>query len=197
DITMADDMPTRYFKVLISANKQGWADKYVTAALEANAGSAPLRAFANELGLNPLPESEVPALQKAIGSGSVFHDAEPFLASLGSRVSWVCQVIVPGGGGTGVLVGPNLVLTNHHVVASVPEKGVSPAQVACIFDFKQLANGQQLSPGRRVPLAPNWCFASRPHSPSDTVRNGGPPAAEHLDYAIIRLAAKVGEEPIG
>jgi hypothetical protein len=196
-ITLANDMPTRFYDVLIDANHRGWTAKYVTAALEANPGSAPLRAFAVELGLNPIAANDATNLQKVVADESVFHDAEPFLAALGSRISWVCQVVVPGGGGTGVLIAPNLVLTNHHVVASVLEKKIAPGKVACIFDFKQLKGGQQLSPGRQVQLDPDWIVAWRPHSPEDTVRDGGRPAPEQLDYAILRLAVKVGEEPVG
>jgi hypothetical protein len=54
-----------------------------------------------------------------------------------------------------------------------------------------------LSPGRRVSLHADWHVASRAHSPEDEVSNGGEPAPEHLDYAVIRLSAKVGKEPVG
>jgi hypothetical protein len=196
--SLANDMPARFYDVLIHANLEGWADKYVTAAIEGNPGSSSLRAFADELGLNPVPDTEAPRLQKVVAEHSVLHDAEPFRTLLGSLISWVCQVTVPGGGGTGLLVGPDLVLTNHHVVSSLLTKEVAPERVSCLFDFKMLNDGRQLSPGRRVALHSEWHVASRPHSPTDTVRNSsGEPTPEELDYALLRLAAKVGEEPVG
>jgi hypothetical protein len=40
-------------------------------------------------------------------------------------------------------------------------------------------------------------IASRKHSAEDMKRNGGEPAADELDYALLRLAEPVGQQPLG
>ncbi len=195
--TLANDLRTRFFDVIQAAGREGWTAKVIAGALDANPGNAELRSFARELGLDPVPAEQATSLQKVVTEQSVFHQAEPFLAALDARIAWVCQVVIPGGGGTGILVAPNMVLTNHHVIARALDNTVSASQIVCVFDFKQLKDGRQISPGRRVTLAPKWHVASRPHSVEDTTPHGGPPAPEDLDYAVIRLADPVGDQPVG
>jgi trypsin-like peptidase/effector-associated domain 1 (EAD1)-containing protein len=195
--SLANDLITRFFNVLETANREGWTADLVAASLDANPGNPQLLRFARDLGLDPVPPAQADNLQKVITAQSAFLDAELYLAALAARVAWVCQVVVPQGGGTGILVGPDLVLTNHHVIGQVLAGDISATKVDCVFDYKKLSDGRQISPGRRVALAPNWHVASQPHSTEDTKRAGGRPVAEALDYALIRLAAPVGEEPKG
>jgi hypothetical protein len=195
--SLGPDLITRFSDVLQAANREGWTANLVAASLDANPGNPNLQRFARDLGLDPVPAAQTDNLQKAITAQSAFLDAELYLAALAARVAWVCRLVVPRGGGTGVLVGPDLVLTNHHVIAQVLAGELAATQVGCLFDYKKLRDGRQISPGRRVDLTVNWHVASRPHSAEDTKREGGRPSPEALDYALIRLAAPVGEEPMG
>ena len=73
--------------------------------------------------------------------------------------------------GTGVLVGPDLVLTNHHVVTRLIQGGVvvpgSAERLTLAFDFlsEMQANGRlNISSGKSVGVATQWLAAcSVPH----------------------------------
>jgi hypothetical protein len=195
--TLANDLRTRFFDVVVAAGMEGWAGDLVAASLDANPDNPRLLAFVRALGLDPVPDVESARLQKVVTEKSVFHNPDPFLMEFSRRVGWVCQVAVPNGGGTGVLVAEDLVLTNHHVVARVIEGEVGPEKVACIFDFKMLNDGRQISGGRRVALHTKWQVASRRHSPEDEKSDGAEPEAAALDYAVLRLAEPVGDEALG
>lgn len=198
--SVAGDMRARFFDVVQAARYEGWTRRLIAGALDANPANDALLAFARDLGLTPVPQGQEDPLQKVITERSVFHDAEPFLVALQARIAWVCQVLAPGGGGTGVLVAPDLILTNHHVIDAAIKSGAAARDVACLFDFKQSFNGQQISPGRRVSAGAQWLVAARPHSAADTApagSAGGGPAAQELDYALIRLSEPVGRQPLG
>jgi len=196
--TLANDQTTRFFDVIDAASKQGWAAALVSASLAANPDNPKLAGFVRELGLDPIPDDDSRLrLQKVITEQSQFHDADPFLMEFSRRVDCVCQVIVPGGGGTGFLVAPDLVITNHHVIAPVLNQTVVANRVSCLFDFKMLKDRRQLSAGRSVALHADWHVASRPHSLQDTLREGTEPESTALDYAVLRLAEPVGEEALG
>src|SRR5207237_3874432 len=64
-----------------------------------------------------------------------------FLQRLAELEPMVCKVEVPGNVGTGFLVGPDLVLTNHHVVLPIINKTVSLQQVFVRFDYRFAADG--------------------------------------------------------
>jgi hypothetical protein len=113
----------------------------------------------------------------------------------------VCRVELdhdPPGFGTGFLVGPDLLLTNHHVLAPVILKRLSPEKVRLRFDYKHLPN-LELSPGIVVGLASgDWLVDASP--PSLAEQNGDPdgvpPTDEEMDYALIRLDRPIGRLPI-
>jgi hypothetical protein len=108
----------------------------------------------------------------------------------------ICRMEYPVGvkmgGGTGMLVGPNLVLTNYHVIEKHQRDTLPYSDITCRFDFA-------IGAGAPVPvkLAADWLADFSVYSPHDPGDNGGVPAPDHLDYALLRLERAVGDEMAG
>lgn len=75
------------------------------------------------------------------------------------------------GYGTGFLVSPRLLLTNHHVLATATQAKRSLVE----FNYQESANSEMM-PSRVFPLAPSELFLSN----------------EDLDYALVAVAADPG-----
>ncbi|MBN9519919.1 trypsin-like peptidase domain-containing protein [bacterium] len=109
----------------------------------------------------------------------------------------VCRVEINGNpAGTGFLVGPDAVLTNYHVLESVLTGDTPATKVACRFDYKLLAEKSKVE-GLVVPLHPTeWSLDNSPYSPAEKTRTPDtpPPTGDQLDYALVRLAERVGEK---
>ncbi|MDF3886680.1 trypsin-like serine peptidase [Cupriavidus basilensis] len=109
--------------------------------------------------------------------------------------------------GTGFLVGPDLILTARHVfepLVDADRKRVAES-FAVYFDHKCgepiTRHNVQRAGVRRVALARDWLVADHPSMPGDgTIAVPNPEQImalkAHLDFALVRLAEKVGLEPI-
>lgn len=121
----------------------------------------------------------------------VADDLEPHLAS---RICWVSG---PGAiGGTGFLVGPNLVLTSHHTISSVEASKTNPG-LTCHFQMLALEpTPQDHNNGDCVAQvgSKDWLVASSSAHPHE--RLGRRVSDEDLqafgDFALIRLSDCVG-----
>jgi hypothetical protein len=121
-------------------------------------------------------------LERIFRTSAAFQDVVPFTSRLLAVAAQVCQVRVGPGGGSGFLVGPDLVLTNHHVVADVISGRMSPADLRFVFDHRldedeRVEDGTAFEPS----CAGRWLVASSP--------------PDELDYALIRLAEEAGRSP--
>lgn len=177
-------LPKVTYDLIGWAKSEGKLSTLLAGALETNKGNHYLRRFALKVSLT----SDVPPdgrLQNRVLEGV------PFLrAREAGPIAWrqmmhdaelcVCRVEIPAdeSWGTGFLVGPDVVMTNWHVAKLVDEKGVAPGQVAMRFDYKEDASGQTQD-GQACALAPEWLLDNSPE--------------KELDYALVRLAEKVGE----
>lgn len=128
-----------------------------------------------------------------------FQDVLPFTSRLLAAAAQVCRIEIHSStvrvGGTGFLVGPDLVLTNHHVVAMVIGGVVSPTEVRCVFDHHVRSDGAVHS-GDAFELVrgDGWLVAASPSSKVDTDPHPTElPAPDELDYALIRLANRAGD----
>jgi len=83
------------------------------------------------------------------------------------------------GFGTGFLVGPDTVLTASHVAGWLPAAG--PGRAVLRFDYEYGADGVSLPVGRPCNLAVNWRLIDSPEK-------------EGLDFALIRLADRPGDD---
>jgi hypothetical protein len=99
--------------------------------------------------------------------------------------------------GTGFLVGPDLVMTNHHVVGSVIAAQATSRRIGCRFEHWARID-HSVEPGIRVRLAeswPHWHVDSTP--PTGNEASGQPlPSDDELDFALLRLERRFGDEPM-
>ena len=108
----------------------------------------------------------------------------------------VCQIEIAGNPmGTGFLVGPDVVLTNYHVVEKALQGREFARQVRCRFDFAETEAGG-VAPGFITDVtSPILDFSAYGQGealgkPSDPL-----PELDQLDYALLKLADAVGNKP--
>jgi V8-like Glu-specific endopeptidase len=139
----------------------------------------------------------VPGLQRNV---------RPYLAKLDVRV-WqnrllkierqVCRVELEGQAlGTGFLVGPDTVLTNWHVFEIAKNAGKLD-KIGCRFDYVRLPNGDT-DPGQLITITGADAIDGSPYSAAEitTKPDDPPPTKDQLDYALLRLASRAGEQQI-
>ncbi|AMV25227.1 hypothetical protein VT84_12580 [Gemmata sp. SH-PL17] len=216
---------TVVLNVLLLSTREGWVPRLIAAAAKRRPGRPDVQELAKQYAatlvaqikdpqlagnpqlrqayrdLNPdkawFPaEQELKGFEKTIDPENPYLNMAEWVARLARIEGRVCRVEIGGAPrGTGFLVGPDAVLTNHHVVASAIGNAAVLAQLQFRFDYKQLANGTILS-GMLVGAAA--VLESTPCTPGE--RTGHPEAAdpdtEHLDYALVRLVSPIGDQPI-
>ena len=99
--------------------------------------------------------------------------------------------------GTGFLVGPDLVLTAAHVVASLMDGDVPRAgsEQDASIEFHNQLEGAGMWPVRsRLRPSPDWLISKSPQDGMGAQSGGNPPeqTAKALDYALIQLSEPVG-----
>jgi hypothetical protein len=146
-------------------------------------------------GTNADPQS---GLEKADRSYLQFINITPWLERLLRIERQVGRVELDGTPvGTGFLVGPDAVLTCYSVVEPVFREKQPGSTLQVRFDYRVLANSQ-VQDGVVVPLAPNgvidWC----PYAPAEAAGDWDKevPTVDELDYVLLRLARRVGEEAV-
>jgi hypothetical protein len=184
------------YKVIDAAEMEGWTLDLVRAARIANPGNALLHQVADSLLLSSTRDIEPAALnfEKVVRDGVPFLDPKPFREKLGRLEQQVCSIELNGTGyGSGVLVGADYVLTNHHVVS----KAAPNTKIACRFDFAATGDDNTIiNQGTAVEVAPELVDFSPPSANDPNLTNGDP-SDDELDYALLRLTREVGSEPAG
>ncbi|WP_176730294.1 trypsin-like serine peptidase [Devosia insulae] len=113
------------------------------------------------------------------------------------RTSWTCAVSIGDkGGGTGLLVSRNVVLTNYHVILPLLRQPQLARVSSCRFDFVEDPETGDTLEGVRVPFAERWEGPSRPFSPADETGADIGFKPDELDFALIYLAEPIGEAPV-
>ncbi|GAB2677989.1 trypsin-like peptidase domain-containing protein [Thalassiella azotivora] len=201
-LSLANDLPTIVLDVLTRAEYESWTAELLTGARASSPQNARLLAVAQQFGLATAtpPRRE---LELRITEAGGLLDVVRWRERLGRAEGRVCRVEVTGADGagealgTGFLLGPDLVLTNHHVVAPVLRGDVPATRLAFRFDYKVLGDGVVLNPGRVHRAAPDWDVDHSPPSPLDEqVDPPQAPGADELDHALVRLAEPAGSEPL-
>ena len=199
DITLAPDYRSRIFRLIRTADAEGWVLRLIGAAREARPQDAALQAVAAELGLSTVP----PSLERIIFASVPFVDISTWRAQLGELEAQVCRVEIPtelqGTIGTGFLIAPDLCLTNYHVVKPLIDQLADPGQARLRFDYKRAADGTVVRAGTQFALADEWLVAARPPSALDILVDPGNqlPAPDELDFAILRVQDDPGEQAAG
>lgn len=183
-----------------------WLPDLVAAAAERRPKNADLAAFATDLGLGITgPRLDNPTgkpLEEIIQENAQFINAADFAQRLPVLMGQVCWVDIPGGGGTGFLVGKDLVLTNDHVIERIRNGDAARQDVSCIFDYKETTDGAKLEK-KKLPTvklfddAQKWLVDRSPTSQFDWDPTLGDAPETELDYALLRLAEPIGDLPVG
>ncbi len=123
-------------------------------------------------------------LEKIVLPGVSFQDVASWVEKLTRLFRMVCRVEPQppaqglAGFGSGFLVAADVVMTNHHVIASFLQQGAD--RVRCRFDYANDAAGKE-RPGTTVALAPQvWHILSSPD----------------LDFALVRLDRRVADDQV-
>ncbi len=197
DLTLAENYQARAFQLIRQLDSEGLIPELVAAARQARPRNAEFQALAAELDLSAAPSN----LERIISDAVPFVDISGWRSRLGELEGQVCRVEVTGNlsVGTGFLVGPDLCLTNYHVVKPLIDGQANPGDVRLRFDYRRTADGATVDRGTLSELADDWLAAAAPPSTADAAPGeaGRLPEPGELDFALLRLADAPGLAPAG
>ncbi len=211
------------FEVLSVAEQEGWDALLVARAAEVRPLRPDLQALARKYGANLLgqfrhhtdnrfvreayrefglapkgfpTEAQLGSLEKLVDPGNAMLNMPVWLARGLARQSPLCRVeIDERAAGTGFLIGPSAVLTNHHVVAPVIGHPDRLARIALRFDYLRDRKGVICS-GTLVGV--RSVLDQSP--PTDGELAGAPerdaPRGDQLDYALLSTDGEPGNESV-
>jgi len=209
DLIVGDrvNFQTKIFEVIQYADMQSWTAELLLGARAARPNHVGLFRFAQRYNLGPLTATDTHLLELQRMVRPELDHLDPMLwaRDLLALLGRICRVEIAATPirGTGFLVGPDLVLTNHHVIKEViawqqQQDGIAQAQgqtlpprlLKCCFDLA-MGTDNMLECGTRVGVhGERWLVDYSPDSdaPYDAI------PAENLDYALLRLAKRIGNE---
>lgn len=170
--------------------------------------TAVVEELAKRPGLDPLPPPPDPGappppprraeLEAQIREENPYLDPAVLRFRL-ERAEWaVCRVDLQNRPcGTGFLVAPNLVLTNHHVLRQVFSGAIPEGDVSFRFDHKRDPRAVAPPPGPTFPLAE--ILDQSPPQPEEA-EPGEPatlPGQDQLDFVLVRLQGQPGLARVG
>ena len=154
-----------------------------------------------------LPGSE--NLERILRQENRFLDPEIWFGRFRDVINQVCQIEVKLRSGesvfgSGVLIGPNIILTNYHVIEGVANPtsfqqdghDAAPSDVIIRFDHKK-GRPSYIQPGVEFCLESDWLVDSSPYYPSDspsTQMDWQNFTASGLDYALLRVKDEPGAQ---
>jgi hypothetical protein len=177
---------TQVFQLLNKFRARGLLDQLVKAVEVERPKNPHVVRLRVTLGLlnpvGPSGSSEPERLERLIREASPFIDFSRWISELVALQGRVCRVEGQAFG-TGFLVSPNFVLTNHHVVAEEIRNTPLARDLLCRFDY--LSTGTLgVQEGRVARPSTEWHVAS------------SPPTPDGLDYALLQLSEPVGEDQV-
>ncbi len=182
-----------------AAATDGRLDALITAALAQRLDAAILL-LAEQRGLAVKVPFAANKLEGLVHANTPFEDVPVWRTRLARHEATVCRIEIDDrAAGTGFLVGPDLLLTAHHVVAGLFDRADALAHLKFRFDFMRSTDGNHLLKGTLVRPAADWKlewataapFELDPQAPVRELR------ADELDFALIRLERPVGDAPVG
>lgn len=207
---MKADFPYEVYQLIKRSSKDGWYPEFIIALMRAKPGEPAFTQLAFELKIGSNAYEDAPAnvmdyggLQ-ALVNRAPFFDPEAMISNIIRVKRCVCRVHILAaegeGFGTGFLVGPDLLLTNYHVMEPVFRDPSSAPNVSFTFDYEILDNGNGIAPGTIIKLARDFRVADSPYAQADATGipdiNSIEWPADRLDYALIRLERNVAAEPV-
>jgi V8-like Glu-specific endopeptidase len=207
DITAPGAMPQVVVAVIEDAEARDRVHELVAAARAGNPTNVSLLKLSAAIGLEPgapraagAPEEALAAasenLERMVDPQRGIADLGSFAAKIQELLHRVCAVELGNQWGTGFLIGPDTILTNHHVVADAIRGSFDPASIQVRFDFQRLRDGLTTNGGVVYGLADDWLVHATPHSAVDlqAYDESKTPDKAELDYAVLRTRVKVGME---
>ena len=189
--------PEDFGKAVGYFSRRNQADDLIIQARAVNSGNPKLFAVARRYGLATQLPAEAPdlaALEAAIRPRNPFLDLRAWLTNLTALEGRICLVKAGTKTGTGFLIGLDTVMTNYHVMSQVIAGKAEARHARFIFDTGlRPPNGVAFRP------ADEWLVDASENDPRDG-RNQQTPAdvgPDKLDYAVVRLAGRPGEQPVG
>jgi uncharacterized protein YjbI with pentapeptide repeats/V8-like Glu-specific endopeptidase len=212
DITPPAPMPRVVLAVIEYAETRDWVHELIAAARASNPTNVGLLKVSAAIGLEPgapvavapVPEEALARvnenLERMVDPQRGIADLGSFAAKIQELLHRVCAVELGDEWGTGFLIGPETVLTNHHVVAKAIKGSFDPSSIRVRFDYQRLRDGLTTSGGVVHELGDDWLVHATPHSAVDlqAYDKAKLPSGGELDYAVLRTREKVGlESPSG
>ena len=163
-ISLARNLDGMIFDIIEDAEMKSWTAELLTGARAARPTDVGLFQLAQTYAIEP-QTPPIPELERIIRPELGLFDPVPWTANLMALLGRICRVEISATPirGTGFLVAPDLVLTNHHVVQQVVDwqrqqdgetdiqgQTLPPRLLKCRFDHKILADGVQLNAGEAV-----------------------------------------------
>jgi len=187
------------FELVTTAEQEGWTSELIS-TLRAGRPSRPEFAkLSAAFGLEA-PPTDPTALERMVSDGRGFRDPEVEARGLFWTARQVGRIEVRGVPvGTGFLIGPDLVLTNYHVVLPSVADGVPGSKISLRLDHRRAADGLSTIAGTEHPCADGfWLLASGAASSRDeqSWKPQDPPSPDALDFAVLRLVDPVGVLPV-
>ena len=216
-IAIASPFDLQVADLLVAANNEGWLPGLIGALQQNQPDNEELQSVLLETfgtvsaqkvlnlsteGVN-LPDRLQADLQRVLPGRGVLLSPQ----TLHRRIRTVCRIdyadLSPPGFGTGFLVGPDLVLTNWHVVERVeraPENVRHDVANQLRFRFDLLERAAAEDGRGRVALAQvsdgSPLLRTSPAGGMEVRGRSGEPSMTELDYALIRLTEDVGNHPV-
>lgn len=204
-IALSNDLEQIVLLVINRAEDQSWTAELLLAARLAAPASEALMIFGQQFGAAVRAPTGM-ALQNTIRAANGQLDVGPWRARLAEAEGRVCRVEIssaqPPDFGTGFLVGPDVLMTNWHVVENVIS-GLVPADKVCLrFDYKVLDDGVAVNSGTEHRLAPgtkaDWLLYESAYSAADLSTAPAQDAGrDELDCVLLRLSQLAGDESPG
>ena len=200
-ISMAGNFESIVFDVIVAAGSEGWLDTLVLAARQSRPDDAAIAAVTRELGLGP---TIAPALESIINERAPMIDPVQWRRRLAQIEGCICRIenaAHPNNPslGTGFLIGPDLCLTNFHIIEGLFDNSLRAENLVLRFDYVRDLTGKEVYPGSIYRLARDWMVASFPYSDQEKYRitTERIPAPSELDVVVLRIADSPGERPVG
>ena len=192
----------KVFNAIKVAQAEGWTGDFVTAVQTERPNNRLVRNLPDALRLAEKPGApRAPAMSlEKIVQGGGFADLRLWADKMAAIGQAVCRIEYPTpkgtGYGTGLLVADDLVLTNYHVVEGHIGGKLDATQLRCRFDYARDVQG--VNDGRLVALAAgaDSILINSPYDDAD-LGKAPLPAADHLDFALLRLAEAAGKHDVG
>jgi hypothetical protein len=195
EIAMGNDLEEIVFKTIEKAEAKHWLPALIDAVGKVQS-SGPLGKLSKELLASREQAAPSGSFERIIRERAPFIHIEVLLDFLERAKRRVCLIESDGGAlATGFLVGPDVIMTCHHVIDDFV--GTDGANLSARFDYRSADRGEKsVNAGTRHEFARPWLLASAPPGPTDHLDPDVEPDSAHLDFALLRLATPVGNETI-